>query len=1091
MPKARSTTITFLFTDIEGSTRLLKQLRERYGETLTQHQRLLREAFGAHGGRELDTQGDAFFVAFDRAKDAVLAAAAAQQALASHSWPDGTPVRVRIGIHTGEAVVSGEKYVGLAVHRAARICAAARGGQVLVSQTTQNLLADEEDELPGLTLRDLGLEQLKDLDRPVRVYQLEGPRLAASFSEPRTTEAAEARDSRGIFVGRERELAELNSGLEDALASRGRLFLLVGEPGIGKSRLTDELITNARARGARVLVGRCWEAGGAPAYWPWVQSLRAYVRDADAETLRSQLHTSAADLAQIVPELRELLPSLPEPLLLESEAARFRLFDSTASFLRNASNAQPLVLVLDDLHAADEPSLLLLRFLAAELADTRILVVGTLRDVDPTVRDALEATLVELGRERVTRRLELSGLTERDVARFIGLATGAEPRPGVVAAIHQETEGNPLFVGEVVRLLIDENRLDQLDDATATTLAIPESVQEVIGRRLRHLSEECRRVLGLAAIFGREFAVEALERVSAVSEDELLDVLDEAVEERVVTDVPGAPGRLRFSHALIRDALYENLSPTRRLRLHRQVGEALEAHYARDLGPHLAELAHHFCAALPAGSADKAIQYARAAADRAVEQVAYEEAVRLYGSALALVEDDTVRCELLLAVGGAQARAGETPGSKETYRNAAELAERLGLSDHLARAALGYGGRILWEVARDDEHLVPLLERAIRALQDQDSTLRVRLLARLAGGPLRDSSFPPERKAALSKEALDMARRIGDPTTLAYALAGYITAQHAPSRTREQVELATELIEVATEAGDRERAVEGHEHRLVALLELGEVAQAKADLETMAKLAEELRQPSQHWYVAIDRAMLALLEGRLADAEELIPAALSVGERAQGWSAAVTYRLQLYVLRREQGRLHEIEELIQSHEYVKYSAWRCVLPNMLVELNQLAEAQTALDALAADDFASLPFDEAWLVNMTVLADTAKALGDTERAMVLYRLLLPYADRVAVTYSEMATGSVSRYLGLLASTISQRDDAARHFEDAIVMNERTGARLWLAHTQEDYARMLFERDAPGDRKKAQALLSQALAEYRTLGMESYARRDALA
>ena len=319
MNYARSTTVTFLFTDVEGSTRLVKLLRERYGETLRQHQRLLREAFTAHGGRELDTQGDAFFIAFDRARDAVLAAAAAQRALAGYAWPDATPVRVRIGIHTGEAEVAGDKYVGLAVHRAARICAAARGGQVLVSQTTENLVADDEDDLPGLTFRDLGPEQLKDLDRPVRLYQLEGPGLAASLPERRTPETPPAQSPREVFVGRERELAELSGGLEDALAGRGRLVLLVGEPGIGKSRLTEELVTNARARGARVLVGRCWEAGGAPAYWPWVQSLRAYVRDADAETLRSQLHPSAADLVQIVPELRELLPGQSEPL-----AARVR-----------------------------------------------------------------------------------------------------------------------------------------------------------------------------------------------------------------------------------------------------------------------------------------------------------------------------------------------------------------------------------------------------------------------------------------------------------------------------------------------------------------------------------------------------------------------------------------------------------------------------------------------------------------------------------------------------------------------------------------------------------------------------------------------
>jgi tetratricopeptide (TPR) repeat protein len=457
--------------------------------------------------------------------------------------------------------------------------------------------------------------------------------------------------------------------------------------------------------------------------------------------------------------------------------------------------------------------------------------------------------------------------------------------------------------------------------------------------------------------------------------------------------------------------------------------------------------------------------------------------------ALTLVDEGTSRCELLLALGDAQARAGDTPASKRSFREAADLAERLGLVEHLARAALGYGGRMVWDVARDDVDHIPLLERGLAALGDADSTLRVRLLARLAGGPLRDASFPPERRRMLGDEALEMARRIGDPGTLAYALVAYAAAYHGPDHTPKQVTLATELLELATEAGELERAAEGYEHRFTASLELGDMRTAKADLASMEQLAKELRQPAQEWYVGAYRALLALLEGRLGEAEGLVSGTRSLGERTQSWSAAVTYGLQLYLLRREQGRVDEIEDLVRRsvEDYPTYPIWRCVLAHMAAESGYADEAQDALEALAADSFASLPFDEEWLVGMSFLTATARALVDVERADVLYHLLLPYADRVAVSYPEISTGSVAGYLGILATMMERWDEAERHFEHALRMNAKTGARPWLARTEEDYARMLLARGSAGDGEKAKKLFADAVARYRSLGMETWAEQ----
>ena len=366
-----------------------------------------------------------------------------------------------------------------------------------------------------------------------------------------------------VLVGRDGELAELLAGLDSAAGGSGRLFLLAGDPGIGKSRLAGEAAARARDRGIKVAWGRCWEAGGAPAYWPWVQALRALVRGVDSEELRAQLGAGAPFVAQIVAEVAEILPDVRPPPPMGAEAARFRLFDAVAAFLRNAGAGQPLMLVLDDLHAADAPSILLLRFAARELGDARVLVMGAYRDIELDRGHPLAVALVDLSREPATRHVPLSGLDEADVAGLVQEITGVMPRESVVAAVYRCTEGNPLFVGEVARLLAAEGRLERAGDPAGLALAIPEGIREVIGRRVARLPERCGRVLGLASVFGRDFWLPALEQRCGVGAGELLDVLDDGITAGLVAAVPGAPGRLRFSHALIRDALYE-VHPGRR-----------------------------------------------------------------------------------------------------------------------------------------------------------------------------------------------------------------------------------------------------------------------------------------------------------------------------------------------------------------------------------------------------------------------------------------------------------------------------------------------------------------------------------------------
>ena len=524
---------------------------------------------------------------------------------------------------------------------------------------------------------ELGIEPARSLRALERAILAQDPALDIASAG---IDANEER-SRGAFVGREAELSELLAGLDAAATGRGRLFVISGEPGIGKSRLAEEVVRAASRRGAQIFSGRCWEAGGAPAYWPWMQVLRAYVRQSEPEVLRAHLGAGGAELAQILPELRDLFPELPEPAPSAAEGASFRLFGATAEFLRNASAHRPMVLVLDDLHAADPPSLELLRYLARELASTHLLVLGACRDVDPVPGEPLTAMLVDVAREPVTQRLSLRGLSAREVLEYLDRTAPTIASHELGAALHERTDGNPLFVGETVRLLSLEEALpDSTDDSR---LAVPRNVREVIGRRFTHLSEECNRVLLLASVLGREFALQAVARMSGLSLDELLDRLDEALTARVVSDVPGERGRLRFSHVLIRDTLFDGLTAARRTQLHRVAAVALEDLYRDSLDGHreetpenILELARHWS---EAGVPASAIGYYRRGAELALGVSAYYEAEEALTRAIDLLDQeaegprrDEEELELRVMLGSARGW-----GSPD-YVQARELSVKLG-----------------------------------------------------------------------------------------------------------------------------------------------------------------------------------------------------------------------------------------------------------------------------------------------------------------------------------------------------------------------------------------------------------------------------
>ena len=917
-------------------------------------------------------------------------------------------------------------------------------------------------------VEELGIEPSAELQRLERAILQQDP----SLQHPG------ARGGTGVFVGRGAELALLLAALERAAEGHGGIVLVAGEPGVGKTRLADEVAAHARDRGVAVLHGRCWEAGGAPPFWPWQQIVRASLRDAHPDEARRRLGRWAPQFLDLLPELRDVVDARPRSAVPDPEARRFRLFDAVTGFLRDrGAEGHGVLVVLDDLHAADEPSLRLLQFLATEIEDSSLLVVCAYR--------AAEAGTVtaELTRERTVTRVNVGALGRDDVSEYVRRTAGPDVTAPLIDALYERTAGHPLFLVETMRLLSAEGRFDPSDVATA----IPTGARAAIERRVAGLTPGARAALELAAVLGGEFDPDLLERLAG--DEQVADALDEAIGAGLVRAAPGAPGLLRFSHGLVRDALYRSIPHGRRRRLHRQIAAELERRHAADLAPHLAALAHH---QLEGAEAGEAASYAIRAGEHAMAQLAFEEAARLYRLALqAMRRDSSVdparRCDLLLALGEAQGRSGDDAGAKHTFLDAAAIARSSGSGERLARAALGYGGRFVWTSMRGDPHILPLLEEAIAALPAEDSKIRARALARLAAGPLKmKGDAGRERRFALSAEAVAMARRLQDPALLVWALDGRKVAIWGPDTQEEHWATIEELRRLAEDAGDAEQLVDAHICGLISRLERFdlhgfEIAYAKAEL-----AAKELRQPGQRWLVAVMAPMHALLAGRLADAERLIDEAYELGRDAVPWNARISALLQRFVLRGLQGRPGEVagELATAAAENPYYPVLQAALAVVHADLGDTGRAGAAFEALAADDFAALTLDEEWLLATTLLADVCSFLLDRARAATLYERLEPFAHLIAVGATEVSLGSVARALGRLATTLGDTGAAAEWFEQAAHVNERAGALPWAAHARLDHARLLLAAGKPADARRS---AENAAATYAMLGMDTWVER----
>jgi DNA-binding NarL/FixJ family response regulator len=895
-----------------------------------------------------------------------------------------------------------------------------------------------------------------------------------------------------VFVGRERELAALGTALDQALGGAGRVVMLSGEPGIGKTRTAEMLARYAEHRDVRVLWGRCYEEPGAPPFWPWLQVIRASAESYDDARLRALLNAGGGDLAEIVPELAQRLPDLVRvERPADATQARFRLFDAIAGFWKRVAADAPHLLVLDNLHWADAPTLRLLEFLAPALGGAQLLVLGTYRDIELSRRHPLSNTLGELARDARFQRLRLAGLSLGEASRFMSAASGRPLPPDLAAAVHDQTEGNPLFLGEITRFLLQEGVLDEAAAAARAGLGpvlrrIPEGVKEVIGTRLNRLSPACNAVLANAAAIGRTFGADVLAQVDGGAEEPLSAALEEALAATVI-EPSAEPGWFQFSHALVRETLYDEIPPLRRTRLHLRIGAALETLQGRDPMSSLAALAYHYCAALPGGDPRKAADYAQRAAERADQLFAYEEAARYCRLALQALEakgaddDPARRCRLLIALGEALVKTGENLQAAEVLQHAAESAKALGVTPEFARAALAFE-EATWRPGIPGEAAARLLRDALAGLPEEDSIVRARVLSSLTRALVFSGAL--DEAMAVHREALAMARRIGDRGTIAAALRAVATARWLPQEFAARVGTTLEAERLAAEIGDRERMLEAASWRLFDLMELGDLSARAREFEAYTRLADEVRQPFYQYIGVSSRAMMALFEGRLAESERLAREALELGGRMPGLDAEGVYGIQMFSVRREQGRLAELAPVV-AHFVQRTAAaakWRPGLALVYSELGLAAEARAEFETIAAEGFERVPKDARWVTCMTYLAEVCAFLGDAERAAVLYAELAPFEGRNLIAPPNVACfGAASRHLGLLAATMKRWPDAERHFEAALAMNARQSGRPWLAHTQHQYAAMLLARNAAGDRERAITLLDEAVAAAREIGM----------
>ncbi|MBA2724722.1 MAG: AAA family ATPase [Actinobacteria bacterium] len=741
---------TVLFTDVEGST----DFRTRRGDDAAHHRlqglhNVITQEIEHHGGRVIKALGDGVLAIFRSPRSAVTSAMSVQRevGILNRSYPEDA-LQIRIGLNTGEVRVEGDDVFGESVNAAARIAALARGGQTLISSVMKDLLGT----VPAMTLADTGLHSLKGFTEKWQLYQVEGEESSQLTFLNKTP-----------FVGRESELAQLERILEQVMRGRGNVVLIGGEPGIGKTRLAEEVAVRAGQKGMLSFTGHCFEMETAIPYAPFAEILEATAETIPADTFREVMGDSASELARFAPQIKQMFPDIPPRAELPGEEDRRYTFNSISRYMRRCAMARPVMLILDDLHWGDESTLRLLEHLAMNLQDLPVLIVGTYRDVELATSRPLARTLETLVRQRAAQRLALKRLTQTDVQGMLHRLSGREPPQALVEAIYSETEGNAFFVEEVFRHLYEEGKLfDSTNtwraDLQIDELDVPEGVRLVIGRRLERLRDETKKVLTAAAVLGRVFEFDLLAGIHDLHQLDPLDAMDEAERAHLIAPMAGRDARYTFVHELVRQTLLTDVSLPRRQKFHLQIAEVIEDRRESELEKYTSDLAHHLYQAGAAASPSKTIDYLIRSGDHAQSIAASEDALRSYESALSLIDDELQRGKVLYKVGRAR-RGLQGAESQAAFEEALDIFERLGETDRFLRTCLMVADRHTF--AGEWQRAIDVLGRGLE-MAGNDHTIYTGAALALQSVALSWSARYEESKARLQQTAA-VAESLDDP----------------------------------------------------------------------------------------------------------------------------------------------------------------------------------------------------------------------------------------------------------------------------------------------------------------------------------------
>lgn len=864
-------------------------------------------------------------------------------------------------------------------------------------------------------------------------------------------------------------------------------MLVSGEPGAGKTRFVAELADDAAAEGMEVLAGRCTDAAAVP-YQPFVEALRTDVEATPDAQLGIRLGVQAGELARLLPELAQRTAQRPPPASTSPELDRHRLFDAVAGWLATAAACRPLLLVLEDLHAATRPTLLLLHHVVRRTGDAPLAVVATYRDTGEQRSAALTDTLAELATHPDVSHLALGGLTPDGVARLVEASLGPPGAARLARELHAVTAGNALFVQELVAGLRSGaiTGPQQLRDPDA----VPWTLRQLLDARMQRLAPATVRLLEQAAVAGDPFAFGLVAEAAPLPEDAALDALEEAIRARLIVAADAQRDRYAFGHGLMRSALIGRISLSRRMHLHARLATALEQRHAGALDQVVGELAHHHAEAGPAGDPAQARRFARAAGDAALAQLAYDEAAAHYEQALDLLDPDDTdrsvveqRCDLLIALGDAQQRAGPGTHSKTLLR-ALDIAVDLGDPRRIADAAWAHNRGFPSHLFGTDEERVAAFERALDVVSIDTPGPRATLQAALAG----ELAFATDRARPrrLSDEAVALARR-ADKSVLARVLALRQFTIQGPGTVPERLADTGQLVTLADRLEDASLQVFARWWRAVAALETGDRAEVDARVAEACRLADELGESFMGCASLMLAANRELAWGDLDQVVKLAERYRELGRLADAADIDGPYTVHNLWVHRERGDLAEalphFEEL--AAPFADRPHVQAMLAPLWWEVGRRQEAVGVLERFAAGGFDHIPMSMMWLHTMCPLAEVAAAAGRVGEARALLDLLAPYAEQLAADPA-VCLGSVAHYCGRLATVLGDWAAAERYLEQAARTHERLGANRWTDRTRLAHAELLLARAGPGDRDAADRLVRITAASARRAGQRAIAR-----